>query len=109
MFKNKKLYKIEYKVFHSRYNTIIEAKDEFQALKKFKREVKDRITGFSIISLEEIQPDYFSDSVSKKTAKEIFDLIKDYPTPTLDDDNSIYYTAFNHALECIKIEINNNL
>ena len=54
MFKKKKLYKIKYQLFVT-YTTIIGAKDEFQALKKFKREVKDAGVRPTIISFEEIQ------------------------------------------------------
>ena len=54
MFRKKKLYKIVYKLY-CRYTTIIEAKDEYQALKKFKREVKNTGITPTIISFEEIQ------------------------------------------------------
>jgi hypothetical protein len=54
MFRKKKLYKIVYELF-SRYTTIIDAKDEYQALKKFKREVKNAGIRPTIISFEEIQ------------------------------------------------------
>ena len=54
MFGKKKLYKIVYELF-ARYTTIIEAKDEYQALKKFKKEVKNAGIRPTIISFEEIQ------------------------------------------------------
>lgn len=54
MFRKKRLYKIVYKLLVT-YTTIIEAKDEFQALKKFKREVKDAGIRPTIILFEEIQ------------------------------------------------------
>lgn len=52
MFRQKKLYKIVYELF-ARYTTIIEAKDEYQALKKFKKEVKYYGARATIISFEE--------------------------------------------------------
>ena len=52
MFKKKKLYKIVYELLN-RYTTIIDAKDEYQALKKFKKEVKDAGIRPTIISFEE--------------------------------------------------------
>lgn len=52
MFKKKKLYKIVYELY-ARYTTIIEAKDEYQALKKFKRKVKNSGIRPTIISFEE--------------------------------------------------------
>lgn len=52
MFKQKKLYKIDYELF-ARYTTIVEAKDEYQALKKFKKEVKNAGIRPKIISFEE--------------------------------------------------------
>lgn len=54
MFKKKKLYKIKYQLM-STYTTIIAARDEFQALKRFKREVKNAGVRPTIISFEEIQ------------------------------------------------------
>ena len=51
MFKKKKLYKITYELL-STYTTIIEAKDEFQAIKKFKKETRYGIRP-TIISFEE--------------------------------------------------------
>lgn len=51
MFRKKKLYKIVYELY-ARYTTIIEAKDEYQAIKKFKKEVKTSIRP-TIISFEE--------------------------------------------------------
>ena len=53
MFKKKKLYRIKYQLFAT-YVTIIEAKDEFQALKRFKREVKKTGITPAIISFEEV-------------------------------------------------------
>ena len=53
MFKKKKLYRIKYQLFCT-YVTIIEAKDEFQALKRFKREVKKTGITPTIISFEEV-------------------------------------------------------
>lgn len=52
MFKKKKLYKIVYQLFAT-YTTIIEAKDGYQAIKKFKREVKNKGVTPTIISFEE--------------------------------------------------------
>lgn len=52
MFQNKKLYKITYQLMAT-YTTIIEAKNEGQALKKFKKEVKWSGVRPSIISFEE--------------------------------------------------------
>ena len=53
-FKEKKLYKIKYQLYCT-YTTIIEAKDEYQALKKFKKEMKRMYFAMpTIISLEEI-------------------------------------------------------
>lgn len=54
MFKKKKLYRIKYQLM-AIYTTIIEAKNEFQALKKFKREVKNSGVRPTILSFEEIQ------------------------------------------------------
>lgn len=54
MFKKKKLYKIVYELFCT-YTTIIEAKDEFQAIKKFKKEVANSGVRPSIISFEELK------------------------------------------------------
>lgn len=54
MYKKKKLYRIKYQLIAT-HTTIIEAKDEFQALKKFKREVKYAGVRPTIISFEEIQ------------------------------------------------------
>jgi hypothetical protein len=51
--KKKKMYKITYQLYTT-YTTLIEAKDEFQALKKFKREVKYSGITPSIISFEEV-------------------------------------------------------
>ncbi len=53
MFKKKKLYKIVYRVLNT-YTTIIEAKDEFQEIRKFHRMTRDGYTP-SIISFEEIK------------------------------------------------------
>lgn len=52
MFRRKKLYRIVYELC-ARYTTIVEAKDEYQALKKFKREVRDAGIRPTIISFEE--------------------------------------------------------
>ena len=52
MFKKKKLYKITYELY-ARYTTIVEAKDEYQALKKFKKELKYCGIRPTIISFEE--------------------------------------------------------
>lgn len=52
MFRRKKLYKIIYELC-CRYTTIIEAKDEYQALKKFKKEIKNAGVRPTIISFEE--------------------------------------------------------
>lgn len=52
MFRQKKLYRIVYELC-ARYTTIIEAKDEYQALKKFKKEVKYSGIMPTIISFEE--------------------------------------------------------
>lgn len=52
MFRKKKLYKIVYELF-ARYTTIIEAKDEYQAIKKFKKEVRNKGVTPTIISFEE--------------------------------------------------------
>lgn len=52
MFRRKKLYKFVYEKFQ-RHTTIIEAKDEYQALKKFKKEVKCFDAHITIISFEE--------------------------------------------------------
>lgn len=52
MFKQKKLYKIVYELL-ARYTTIVEAKDEYQALKKFKKETKNTGIIPTIISFEE--------------------------------------------------------
>ena len=52
MFRKKKLYKIVYELY-ARYTTIIEAKDEYQAIKKFKKEVKNASIRPTIISFEE--------------------------------------------------------
>lgn len=49
--KRKKMYKIVYQQLNT-YTTIIEARDEFQALKKFRRMTQYGITP-SIISFEE--------------------------------------------------------
>jgi hypothetical protein len=54
MFKKKKLYKIVYELY-IRYTTIIEARDEYQALKKFKKEVRNSGIRPTIISFEEYQ------------------------------------------------------
>lgn len=58
-FKKKKLYKIVYRQLNT-YTTIIEARDECQALKKFRRMTQYGITP-SIISFEEynLQKDEF--------------------------------------------------
>lgn len=54
MFKKKKLYKIRYE-WISIDTTIIEAKDEYRALKKFKKEMKRMFFAPpTIISVEEI-------------------------------------------------------
>ena len=53
MFKKKKLYRIKYRLYAT-YVTIIEAKDDFQALKRFKREVKKTGIMPMIISFEEV-------------------------------------------------------
>lgn len=54
MFRKKKLYMIKYQLFAT-YTTIIAAKDEFQALKKFKKEMKhESFITPSIISFKEI-------------------------------------------------------
>ena len=54
MFKNKKLYRIRYE-WISIDTIIIEAKDKYQALKKFKKEMKSMFFAPpTIISLEEI-------------------------------------------------------
>lgn len=50
MFKKKKLYKIVYEMVY-KYNIIVEAKNEFQAIRKFKKEMGNRL--YSIISFEE--------------------------------------------------------
>ena len=50
MFKKKKLYKIVYTML-CEYTVIIEAKDEFQAMRKFSRKMGDMM--YSIISFEE--------------------------------------------------------
>ena len=52
MFRQKKLYRIVYELC-ARYTTIVEAKDEYQALKKFKREVGGVGIRPTIISFEE--------------------------------------------------------
>ena len=52
MKKKKKLYKIVYQLLNT-YTTIIEAKDEYQALKKFKKEVEYSSAIPTIISFEE--------------------------------------------------------
>ena len=52
MFRRKKLYRIVYEL-GAIYTTIVEAKDECQALKKFKREVRDSGIRPTIISFEE--------------------------------------------------------
>ena len=52
MFKKKKLYKIVYQL-RATYATIVEAKDEFQALKKIKKEVRDSNITPTIISFTE--------------------------------------------------------
>lgn len=54
MFKRKKLYKIVYELF-ARHTTIIEAEDEFQAFKKFKKEVRNVGIPPTIISFEELE------------------------------------------------------
>ena len=50
MFKKKKLYEVVYELYAT-YTTIIEAKDEYQALKKFKKDYGIRP---SILSFKEI-------------------------------------------------------
>ena len=50
MFKKKKLYKIVYTML-CEYTVIVEAKDEFQAMRKFSRKMGDSL--YSIISFEE--------------------------------------------------------
>ena len=60
MFKRKKLYRIVYELL-TRYTTIIEAKDEYQAIKKFKKEVKDAGIRPTIISFEEIQVNHIKE------------------------------------------------
>ena len=52
MFKKKKLYKIVFKM-HATHTTIIDAKDEFQALKKLKKETRNYGIIPTIISFEE--------------------------------------------------------
>lgn len=51
--KKKKMYKIVYQLYTT-YTTLIEAKDEFQALRKFKRELKYSVIRPTIISFEEV-------------------------------------------------------
>ena len=54
MFGRKKLYKFVYKYYYVR-TTIISAKDEYQALKRFKREMNRMFFAMpSIVSIEEI-------------------------------------------------------
>ena len=53
MFKKKKLYKIVYRML-SEYTDIIEAEDEFQALKKFHKKMGSIL--YSIVSFEEYKP-----------------------------------------------------
>ena len=50
MFRKKRLYKIVYKML-CYYTTIIEAKDEIQAIRKFNRKMSDKL--YSIVSFEE--------------------------------------------------------
>ena len=52
MFKKKKLYEVVYELYAT-YTTIIEAKDEYQALRKFKKEVGYGVRP-SILSFKEI-------------------------------------------------------
>lgn len=54
MFKKKKLYKIVYRLYTT-YITIVEAKDEYQALRKFKKEVRYSGITPTIISFEEYE------------------------------------------------------
>lgn len=55
MFKKKKLYKIVFKML-GEYSAIIEAKDKFQAIRKFNRKMGDNML-YDIISLEEYKLD----------------------------------------------------
>ena len=56
--KRKKLYKVEYKVNGWDRETIVEAKDEFQALRRFKRETHCCYRpDYSIISIKEYVED----------------------------------------------------
>lgn len=55
MFKKKKLYKVVYRLY-TPYTTIVAAKDEVKALKKFKKEVPNNGIRPTIISFEEYRP-----------------------------------------------------
>lgn len=54
MFGKKKMYRIHYRLWAT-YTTIILAKDEHQALRKFKREVANAGIRPTILSFEEVK------------------------------------------------------